>query len=598
MPRSLLHVVTDFEIPHTIRVAVRSREAGLVLLAAIVGVVAGVVVAAMGVGVQTLHAVFFGLPPGARLSAQPFVDPVVVLSVPSLGGLMLGLAFVLIKKRRPKREIDPIEANALHGGRMSVPGSVIVAAQTVWSSGVGASVGLEAGYTQLASGLASRLGIAFRLRRADLRTLAGCGAAAAIAGAFGAPLAGAFYAFELVIGNYSIAGLAPVGVASVVGWVVATGLAPSHLGVVAPGGIAVENHDLVAAAGLGLLAALVGIALMRGVTLCETAFVKLKVPAALRPAIGGLLVGLLALVTPKVLSSGHGALHVSGALGLPLAAVALVFVLKALASIASLGSGFRGGLFFSSLLLGALFGQIFAEVVSRGLAATPLAVTLDPSLYALIGMTALSSSVIGGPLTMAFIALESTGDLWLTAPVLIAVILASQVTREIFGYSFATWRFHVRGESIRSAADIGWIRELTVGVMMRPDVRTAPADLTVAAFRETFPPGSTGQVVMVEPDGRYAGLVVVPEAHVPTLYGGASVREIIRHVDDVLVPSMTVQQAIRVFESTEADVLAVVESDATRRVVGQLSEAHALRRYMNELELRRRELLGERRVEA
>src|SRR5208283_1141939 len=102
-----------------------------------------------------------------------------------------------------------------------------------------------------------------------------------------------------------------------------------------------------------------------------------------------------------------------------------------------------------------------------------------PHVYSIIGMGALSVAVIGGPLTMIFIALETTGDLWLTAAVLIAVIVSTQVTREIFGYSFATWRFHLRGETIRSAADIGWIRELTVRRMMRTDVRTVASHTTV-----------------------------------------------------------------------------------------------------------------------
>src|SRR5207253_11209385 len=97
-----------------------------------------------------------------------------------------------------------------------------------------------------------------------------------------------------------------------------------------------------------------------------------------------------------------------------------------------------------------------------------------------IGMSALSASVIGGPLTMTFIALETTGDLWLTTAVLIAVIIAAQVTREGFGYSFATWRFHLRGETIRSAADIGWMRDLTVGRMMRRDLQTVPVDTYVS----------------------------------------------------------------------------------------------------------------------
>src|SRR6185312_13541389 len=140
---------------------------------------------------------------------------------------------------------------------------------------------------------------------------------------------------------------------------------------------------------------------------------------------------------------------------------------------------------------------------------------LDPHIYAIIGMGALSVSVIGGPLTMTFIALESTGDLWLTTAVLIAVIISAQVTREVFGYSFATWRFHLRGETIRSAADIGWMRDLTVARMMRQDIQTVHASTNVASFRETFPLGSTAYVVAVDEADRYVGLV-----HVADLYGG------------------------------------------------------------------------------
>ncbi len=118
---------------------------------------------------------------------------------------------ILILRYWPRRAVDPIEANALYGGRMSLNDSLIVVAQTMVSNGVGASVGLEAGYTQIGSALASRLGRSFRLRRNDLRLLVGCGAAGAIAAAFNAPLTGAFYAFELVIGTYSLATLAPGG---------------------------------------------------------------------------------------------------------------------------------------------------------------------------------------------------------------------------------------------------------------------------------------------------------------------------------------------------------------------------------------------------
>ena len=436
----------------------------------------------MGDAVDLLHQIFFQLPPGQHLSARLFLDPRLALGVPIVGGLLFGAAAELIRKWRPDREIDPIEANALHGGRMSLIGSLIVAAQTVWSSGVGAAVGLEAGYTQLASGLASRIGNAFRLRRGDLRILVGCGAAAGIAGAFGAPLAGAFYGFELIIGSYSPSSLAPVGIASTIGYLVARTIAPAELGVVAPIKAPVDVHDLVLAATLGLFSALLGIFLMRGVALCEAVFARLKLRPVLRTMAGGVVVGLLALVSPQVMSSGHGALRLTGMLDLSFRAIALLFALKIVASIVSLGSGFRGGLFFSSLLIGALGGHMLAV----GLTMSWPTVYFDPNAYAIIGMGALAASVIGGPLTMTFIALETTGDLWLTTAVLIAVIISAQVTREAFGYSFATWRFHLRGETIRSAADIGWMRDLTVGKMMRQDIETVHASTTVGAFRDTF----------------------------------------------------------------------------------------------------------------
>ena len=219
------------EAPRRLRAFVRARESSLVVLAAVIGATGGLVVAAMSSMVTMLHFLLFNVPCGERLSAQSRIDPLHAIAVPTVGGLLLGIAFLLLLRWRPAREIDPIEANALHGGRMSFRGSVIVALQTVWSSGVGASVGLEAGYTQLASGIAASLGRAFHLRRADQRVMVGCGAAAAIAGAFGAPLAGAFYAFELVIGGYAPASLTPVGVASVTGYLVARTFTPTQLGI-------------------------------------------------------------------------------------------------------------------------------------------------------------------------------------------------------------------------------------------------------------------------------------------------------------------------------------------------------------------------------
>ena len=577
------------EAPRRLRAFVRAHETSLVVLAGLIGTTGGLVVVAMSMAVAGLHALLFDISIRERLSSQPSIEPLRALLVPSLGGLVLGLAFLLLLRWRPAREIDPIEANALHGGRMSFRGSVIVALQTVWSSGVGASVGLEAGYTQLASGLAASLGRGFHLRRADQRIMVGCGAAAAIAGAFGAPLAGAFYAFELVIGGYTPASLTPVGVAAVAGYFVTHGFAALSLGIgVGPVGD-IRGRDLAIAALLGILAALFGIVIMRGVALCETLLSKTGLWPPLRPALGGLAVGLLALLTPQVMSSGHGALHFAGIVSMPLTFIAAVFVLKAIASVISLGSGFRGGLFFATLLLGVLGGHLFAagfDTIWPGL-------NLDPNVYAIVGMSALSASVIGGPLTMSFIALESTGNLWLTTAVLVAVIISTQITRELFGYSFATWRLHLRGETIRSAADVGWIRDLTVGRLMRQDLTTVSADMPIGEFRGKFPLGSKNRVVAVDAAGRYVGLALVAEAHAPDIDAAGGLAGILHYRDVALHPAMNIQEAFAVFDAAEAESLVVVETGGEQRPIGILSEAHAMRRYAEESEQRRREAVGD-----
>ena len=576
------------EAPLRLRAFVRARESALILVALAVGAMSGLFVAAMSAAVEYLHVALFAIAPGTRLSGQFSLDPYRAVAVPALGGLVLGIAFFVLRRWRPAREIDPIEANALHGGYMSFRGSVIVALQTVWSSGVGGSVGLEAGYTQLASGVASSVGRAFHLRRVDQRVMVGCGAAAAIAGAFSAPLAGAFYAFELILGGYAPASLAPIGISAVAGYAVTHAFAPLPLGVGVRQIGNVLSQDLAIAGVLGLLSGLTGIAVMRGVALWDMAMSKARIWAWLRPAIGGLAVGLLALATPQVLASGHGALQLDSMGTMSAAMIATIFVLKALASIASLGSGFRGGLFFASLLLGSLGGHLF------GLGLVAAGLDVDANVYAIIAMSALSASVIGGPLTMSFLTLETTGNFWLTTAVLIAVIVSMQVTRELFGYSFATWRFHLRGETIRSAADVGWIRDLTVSRMMRSDVVLVDSDMKIEDFRAVFSLGSKTQVVAVDENKKYAGVIFVAEAHGADDSNGGTVQDILHYRDVTLLPGMDVRQAVATFDSAEAESLAVVDSSDRGTVVGILTEAFALRRYAEELDQRRRDMTGDR----
>ena len=574
--------------PQVLRALVRTDEIWLVVVAAFVGASAGVIVFFMTLAAQLAHVFLFGIDMDEHLSATTQIEPWwrSVVVVP-LGGLVLGVFGLGIARLWPRRAVDPIEANALYGGRMSLNDSITVMLQTIISNGVGASIGLEAGYTQMGAGLASRVGRSLRLRRSDLRVLVGCGAAGAIGAAFNAPLTGAFYGFELIIGTYTLGTFAPVAVASIVAVSVlhAIGHAPFELTLVLP---PLEPQDYVPILALGVFCALIGIAIMRGVTLTEELFRKSGIPGWLRPTVGGLAVGLLALNTPAVLSSGHGAIGL--VIETPFAVwwLGLLVVMKACATAISIGSGFRGGLFFASLFLGALVGKFFGSALAL-ISTTHL---VPPASMAVVGMSSLAVAIIGGPLTMGFLALETTGSLPLTIAVLGACVLSSLTVRRTFGYSFATWRFHLRGEAIRSAVDIGWMRNLTVGRMMRRQVRTVRADTPLAAFRRDFPLGSTQRVVVLDAEDRYAGIALVPEAHADG-DDNHILADVLHYQDTMLLPQMSIKEAIAMFENAESDVLAVVDGPETKHVIGLLTEQYALRRYSEELDRRRRELSGE-----
>lgn len=575
-------------IPPLLRALVRADDIWLVLLAAIVGVVAGLGVVAINQISLTMHYRLFAIPAGQGLSEATSVDPLRAIAVPVAGGLVLGVTLWLFARLWPRKMIDPIEANALYGGRMSWFDSLIVAVQTAWSNGVGASVGMEAGYAQLGSGFASWLGTNFRLRRNDLRTLVGCGAAAAIAGAFNAPLCGAFYGIELIIGVYSVAILPAVVIAALAGTITVQimGFAPPPLFVALPADVPDSVYGIILIEGVAC--GLVGIAVMRGVTLIEAGFRRSKIPFWLRPMLGGAVVGLLGCFSAKAMSSGHSALYAYINAGFPFLLVMAFFLAKAIASAFSIGSGFRGGLFFASLFLGALFGKVFAGVVL----ALPFVVTMPAGLYAVVGMSGLAAAIVGGPMTMTFLALETTQNFAVTMAVLGASIVATLTVRRLFGYSFATWRFHLRGEQIRSGVDIGWIHTLTVDQMMRPVQATTRPETSLAAFRLDVPLGATQRVIVIGDDEKYAGIVYPAEA--ATVTGeGRFVRDILHNQTDFLLPEMNVKTALALFETAEADALPVLDNPVTRRVVGLVTEQYALRRYSEELDRKRRELSGE-----
>ncbi|MGZ3257953.1 MAG: chloride channel protein [Croceibacterium sp.] len=569
-----------------LRRRLRESEAAFIGLAAIVGLAAGVATNLIGLMAHLIQHLFYGVAVN-RLSAIGSIHhPWKLLALP-LGGLLM-VAGNHYLRRRSTGQIDVVEANALHGGRIPWIDNLIVSAQTIVSNGFGASVGLEAAYAQAGGGIASLLGQWFALRRNDLRVLVGAGAGAGIGAAFGTPLAGAFYAFEIVIGAYTPAAIAPVAAATLASAFVTRSLkVEPFLIATTTATRAITIVDYLAYAALGLACALAGIAVMRLVAVVESRVQSSSRLSRWAPVIGGVVLMPLAYLSPQTLSSGHGALHLDLALQPALAFLATVILLKVAASVISLSFGFRGGLFFASMFLGSLLGQGYAELINMG----GFGFTLDTTDAALVGMAALSVSIVGGPMTLAMLTIETTHDFALMGVVLTASLLASAYTRERFGYSFSTWRLHLRGSRIRSPRDIGWTTMLTAGRIMRKDWVSLPEALSVDAFRASVPLGSTSKVVVVDSDGHYRGILQTALGYSPDLDQATPIGSLAQLGEVTLDPSTDIVEMLHRFEDNAADELAVI--DVERRVLGVVSENHARRRYFEEMERSQKALYGE-----
>ncbi len=557
--------------------AATDRERLIVFgLAAVGGLVIAVIVAATHAFVGEMQTLLFGADVDAVGTGS--VPPWRILAVTTIGGLVLGLALWLAGRLQRLSITDPVEANALEGGRMSLVDSLVLVGLCSLSISIGGSVGFEAAMTQIGAGLLSVAGQRLGVSRRALRVLVSCGTAAGIAAIFGAPLAGAVYALELVVGGYAVRALAPTLVAAA-----ASGLATHYI--IGPNPLFPAAHVIGPALWhypfavlVGIAAALLGILVMRGTTTVEAVLSRLPGPKALRPVIGGAALGGLAILVPVVTGPGHAGINSILGHDATLGALAAIVIAKAAASVVCIGSGFRGGLFSASLFLGAAFGS-FLHVAM----VAPLLGPAEPSGLAVVtGMSAVAAAIVGTPLAIVLLAVETTGIHSGIVSVAIAVVVANVLTKRWFGYSFSTWRFHVRGRDLTGPRDVGRLRELKLADVPLADVPRFPAGTMVGTAAEESR-GTFALVVAVEaPDGSFRGLVRRDRLLEAALSSpDTPVEDLIEAVPATAHIADAVADHVDGIAEGVAGVLPVL--DAKGRLAGTVPERAVLKRYLDEL---------------
>ncbi|WP_058387168.1 chloride channel protein, partial [Legionella lansingensis] len=475
--------------------------------------------------------------------------------------------------------VDPVEANALEGGKMSLVDSLILVGLSIVSITIGGSVGFEAAMTQLGAGILSFIGQRLQLERRELRILVACGTGAGLTAIFGAPLGGTFYALELVVGGYAMRALLPTLLASAMSSHViymVIGYQPIFLASDI-GPPALWHFPL--AIVTGITAALIGIMVMRGTTRFERSLNYAHVSVMAKPIVGGLILGLISLKVPEVMGPGHNSINEILAGHNSFVIIAIILFAKIAASIACVGSGFRGGLFSASLLLGAALGYLV-----HGLFIVPL---LGPGipfdLAVVAGMAGVATSIIGTPIAIVLLVIETAGLQTGVVTTAITVIIASHLTRYWFGYSFSTWRFHIRGNDLFGPRDIGRLRELTFNDLPLNNPPRVLIDTSISSAVKKTSETDLNMIAVEEKNGRFVGLVTDHELldvlATPTM--PLALCNLAKKPAFCVYVTEPLMKYIEKIGESSAGEIAVL--DANDRLIGLASEAAVLHRYLTEI---------------
>nr|WP_312886939.1 chloride channel protein [Actinocrinis puniceicyclus] len=495
--------------------ALRESNGGLAVLAVTVGAGAGAGAIAFRWLIRTFTLLLSGHADysAAGHAANPHIALLgryFVLFAPVLAGLLYGpLVARFAPEARGHGVPEVMYAVARRSGRIGPQVAVVKSLASALCIGGGGSVGREGPIVQIGSALGSTLGMWLRVAQLRLRILVACGAAGGIAATFNAPMAGVFFAMELILRDFTAQSFGMVALASVTASVIgrtAFGDTPflhlpafhvQHLG----------QYALFAL--LGLLAGVVGVAFTRVLyaveDLCDAVS---RVPAWARPAVGGLALGALLLVLPQMYGVGYPVLA-NGVYG----TYSVVFVLvlmfgKMVATSLTIGIGGSGGVFAPSLFIGAMFGSAFGQTAGHLLPA----LAGPPGAYALIGMGAVFAGSARAPITAVVIMFELTGDYTVILPLMAAIALATGASALISRDTIYTLKLRRRGIDLDAPVPAALLPGRTLRDVMEPAPTPLPEDTPLHKAEDRLSRARHGALPVVGSDGEYMGVLTAQAA--------------------------------------------------------------------------------------
>lgn len=523
-----------------------------------------------------------------------------VILVPTLGGLVVGLLLQLLPEKRYHGIADVMEACALKGARMPARSGIVAALAAGVSLGVGAPLGREGPAVHIGASISAWLAERLRLNHRYSLAFLGCGAAAAVAASFNAPVASVIFALEVIVGYYALRVFAPIVIAAMLAMVVRHHFVGTEALFPIPQGEIGSFWELPVFLFIGVLGAGLAKLLLALVPRVERLWNIVRIPGWLRPAGAGLFFGLLAIELPLILSVGFEATvaALSGSLGPGV--LALLLVVKLLAVAVALGSGFVGGVFGPAIYLGAMLGGVVWHAVimlSSGLGVPMEASLAGQSVYAAVGMAAVASALLGAPISTILIVFELTRDYGITLGVMTAAAVASTLMQLGKHGSFFRWQLSRRDIDIRRGRDVSLLTREPCAALVSPLYVQADTQVTVGELEARMGSERRRVCVFVDESGRFVGSMNLSGLISHAIEHGMDSTAVAAAVerDYMIKPTTDILSAVQLMATQQLEYVPVIERSVDEeqdRVLGVVFKSDLLAAHYDVLKRARDQEFG------
>ena len=562
----------------------------MIVIAIFIGVLAGF----SAIGIRAMIKFFSDVSfpgPGNLLQNIMNTPWILIIVIPVIGGLIVGpIIHYLAPEAKGHGVPEVMQAILLKGGQIRGRVAIVKAVASAISIGTGGSVGREGPIIQIGSSLGSVVGQFLRVSPKRLKTLVGCGAAAGIAAAFNAPIAGALFAVEIVLMDFAVAQFSPIVISSVMATVISHTFEGNFAAFIVPRYQLASPVEIGFYFILGAASGLVAYLFIKTLYYCEEIFDnRLNIPESFKPALGGLGIGLMALAFPQIMGVGYDSIN-NALYGNMIWYMALILIfMKILATSLTLGSGGSGGIFAPSLFMGAMLGYFFGSFVHNYFPG----ITASPGAYALVAMGGLVAGTTRAPITAIIIVFELTNDYHIILPLMITCIMSMIVSSKLSRESIYTLKLVLRNIGLKEGMETNLMESISVKDVYRKEFESILVTDNFSQIVNRIIRGKEADFPVVDSEGHVSGMISIHDIK-DFLYERDSLQKLLIAGDianpefETLSPGDNCQTALDRFRKYSFDGLPVVAGTNSHKIIGVIWRKDIQDAYDREIE--RREL--------